>query len=47
VKVPAPYYAFFGVIEIATTAAIVWLAWRWAAAPSFNQTSTSFFPESN
>ena len=25
---PALYYAFFSVIEIATTAAIVWLAWR-------------------
>lgn len=26
---PAPYYAFFSAIEIATTGAIVWLAWRW------------------
>ncbi|HKW08350.1 MAG TPA: DUF6326 family protein [Candidatus Dormibacteraeota bacterium] len=26
---PAPYYVFFSAIEIATTAAIVWLAWRW------------------
>jgi uncharacterized protein DUF6326 len=25
---PAPYYVFFSVIEIATTAAIVWLAWK-------------------
>lgn len=30
VKVPAPYYAFFSVIEIAATAAIVWLAWKWS-----------------
>lgn len=29
-RAPAPYYVFFSVIEIATTAAIVWLAWRWA-----------------
>ena len=27
-KAPAPYYAFFSAIEIATTATIVWLAWR-------------------
>lgn len=27
---PAPYYLFFSVIEIACTAAIAWLAWRWA-----------------
>ena len=26
---PALYYAFFSVIEIATTAFIVWYAWRW------------------
>lgn len=26
---PATYYAFFSVIEIATTAFIVWSAWRW------------------
>jgi Family of unknown function (DUF6326) len=25
---PAPYYVFFSVIEIGTTAAIVWLAWK-------------------
>ncbi len=30
-KTPALYYVFFSVIEIATTAAIVWLAWRWQA----------------
>ncbi len=30
VKTPAAYYAFFSAIEIATTAVIVWLAWRWA-----------------
>lgn len=28
VKVPAPYYLFFSVVEIAATASIVWLAWR-------------------
>lgn len=27
---PAPYYLFFSVIEVGTTAAIAWLAWRWA-----------------
>ena len=27
---PTIYYMFFSAIEIATTAAIVWLAWRWA-----------------
>src|SRR3954452_21674255 len=26
---PAPYYAFFSAIEIATTVAIVWYAWKW------------------
>ena len=26
---PAPYYVFFSAVEIAATAAIVWLAWRW------------------
>ena len=26
---PALYYLFFSVVEIPTTAAIVWLAWRW------------------
>ena len=45
VKVPAPYYAFFSAIEIATTAAIVWLAWRWAAAATVNQPATSVSPE--
>jgi Family of unknown function (DUF6326) len=29
VRVPALYYVFFSVIEIGTTASIVWLAWRW------------------
>lgn len=29
VAVPAMYYVFFSVIEIATTALIVWFAWRW------------------
>jgi hypothetical protein len=27
--VPTMYYAFFTVIEVATTALIVWFAWRW------------------
>jgi hypothetical protein len=26
---PALYYLFFSAIEISTTAAIVWMAWRW------------------
>jgi len=29
VAVPTSYYLFFTVIEIATTALIVWWAWRW------------------
>jgi len=29
VKTPTLYYAFFSVIEIALTSAIVWYAWRW------------------
>jgi MFS family permease len=29
VGTPAPYYIFFGTIEIACTAFIVWYAWRW------------------
>ncbi|HEY1420033.1 MAG TPA: DUF6326 family protein [Candidatus Dormibacteraeota bacterium] len=29
VKVPTMYYAFFSVIEIAATSAVVWYAWRW------------------
>jgi len=28
--VPATYYLFFSVIEIACTAFIVWYAWKWA-----------------
>jgi len=28
-KTPALYYVFFSAVEIASTAAIVWLAWRW------------------
>jgi len=27
VRIPAPYYAFFSAVEIATTAVIVWYAW--------------------
>jgi len=30
-RTPALYYAFFSVIEIGTTLAIVWSAWRWSA----------------
>lgn len=29
VAVPTMYYAFFTVIEIASTAVIVWYAWKW------------------
>ena len=29
VAVPTSYYAFFTVIEVACTALIVWLAWKW------------------
>jgi hypothetical protein len=29
VGVPAPYYLFFSIIEIATTVLIVWSAWDW------------------
>lgn len=29
VAVPTMYYAFFSVIEIVTTAVIVWYAWKW------------------
>jgi hypothetical protein len=29
VAVPTSYYVFFTVIEIASTALIVWYAWRW------------------
>lgn len=29
VGVPAPYYLFFSVVEIATTVLIVWFAWTW------------------
>ena len=29
VGTPAPYYVFFGTIEMATTLLIIWLAWNW------------------
>jgi len=29
VKTPTLYYAFFSVIEIASTSVIVWYAWKW------------------
>ncbi len=32
VKSPAPYYIFFSVIEIASTSAVLWFAWKWALA---------------
>jgi hypothetical protein len=32
ISAPAPFYIFFSVIEIGATAAIVWYAWKWAAA---------------
>lgn len=31
---PAMYYIFFSVIEIASTALIVWLAWNWRNSES-------------
>lgn len=34
VGTPAPYYVFFSVIEIGTTLAILWFAWRWRVAAS-------------
>lgn len=33
VATPALYYAFFGVIEIATTLTIIWYAWTWRPSP--------------
>ncbi|MCI4351687.1 MAG: DUF6326 family protein [Thermoplasmata archaeon] len=33
VTTPAPYYAFFTVMEVATTLAIVGLAWKWREDP--------------
>jgi hypothetical protein len=29
VATPTPYYAFFSIIEIASTIVIVWYAWKW------------------
>jgi len=34
VGTPAPYYIFFSVIEIASTAVIVWYAWKRPAFPN-------------
>jgi len=31
-KTPALYYVFFSAVEVASTASIVWLAWRWRDA---------------
>ena len=33
VATPALYYAFFGIIEIATTLTIIWYAYTWRASP--------------
>jgi uncharacterized protein DUF6326 len=33
VATPALYYAFFGIIEIATTIFIIWYAWTWRPNP--------------
>jgi threonine/homoserine/homoserine lactone efflux protein len=39
---PTMYYLFFSVIEIATTAYIVWFAWKWSeAAVSIEQRDTT------
>jgi hypothetical protein len=35
-KLPALYYIFFAVIEIATTSLIVWYAWKWHEEPVTN-----------
>jgi uncharacterized membrane protein len=40
VAVPAMYYVFFSVIEIATTALVVWFAWRWVNEASARLTGT-------
>jgi len=37
---PAPYYAFFSAIEIATTVTIVWYAWKWTE-PAVHTSTTS------
>ncbi|HSO93783.1 MAG TPA: DUF6326 family protein [Candidatus Dormibacteraeota bacterium] len=37
VKAPAAYYLFFSIIEIATTASVVWFAWRWSAAADLQE----------
>lgn len=37
VGVPAPYYLFFGTIEILTTLLIVWYAWSWKPDASANE----------
>ncbi len=26
---PTPYYVFFSIVEIASTLAVIWIAWRW------------------
>jgi uncharacterized protein DUF6326 len=33
IATPALYYAFFGIIEIATTIVIIWHAWTWRPSP--------------
>lgn len=43
---PAVYYVFFSVIEIATTAFIVWYAWSWGQAHRGSGDRSSLSPES-
>ncbi len=38
-RTPALYYLFFSVIEIASTAVIVWHAWNWQTAIGFRHDS--------
>ena len=39
---PTLYYVFFSLVEIATTALIIWLAWKWTASEAQTpQTSDS------
>jgi len=40
---PAPYYAFFSAIEVATTVTIVWYAWTWTE-PALHTSTTSSPP---
>ena len=40
---PAPHYAFFSAIEVATTVTIVWYAWTWTE-PALHTSTTSSPP---